>query len=187
MFSGYLMILVSSILCCIMSALRKEYQEKVEPNLKTTVFFMGLSSLFVCAIGFFYEIFAGFSIIKGIDYFTLILSASFALDLVINTILCIFGSKYGSLAILTVFARLGTLVISAVYGLIYDPVRNEINSINSITKNANSKVDSFSKIIEEIFGAGSIMFTKAKTFSGGLVKGLTKGLVTVLKLFLKRK
>lgn len=62
-----------------------------------------------------------------------------------------------------------------------------LKSINSITKNANSKVDSFSKILEEIFGAGSIMFTKAKTISGGLVKGLTKGLVTVLKLFLKHK
>ena len=71
------------------------------------------------------------------------------------------------------------------------PALSELNStlksINSITKNANSKVDSFSKMLEEVFGVGSIMFKRAKSLSGGLVKGFTKGLVSVLKMFLKRK
>ena len=71
------------------------------------------------------------------------------------------------------------------------PVIKEIDQtvkgINSITQNANQKVDSISKIIEDMIGAGSNMIVKAKSFSGNFVKVLTQSIVVVAKLFMKRK
>ena len=71
-----------------------------------------------------------------------------------------------------------------------EPTLNEFNnalkSINSIAQNADKQVDSLSKIIENILGAGTLAFTKAKQISGGLVKGLAKGLFTLIKMFLKK-
>lgn len=70
------------------------------------------------------------------------------------------------------------------------PVLKELNStlksINSIAQNADKKVDSLSKILENIFGAGSMALSKAKTFSGGLLKGLTQGIVVIAKMFMKK-
>jgi len=71
-----------------------------------------------------------------------------------------------------------------------EPTLMELNkalqSINSIAQNADKQVDSLAKIFETIIGAGGLAFSRAKTFSGGLVKGLVKGLVTVIKIFLKK-
>lgn len=57
-----------------------------------------------------------------------------------------------------------------------------LQSINAIAQNADEKVDSIAKVFENLMGAGSVAFMKAKNISGGLVKGLVKGLVTVFKL-----
>lgn len=71
-----------------------------------------------------------------------------------------------------------------------EPALKEFNStlktINSIAEHTDKKVDSLSKLFEDLFGAGAIALTKAKTISGGLIKGVTKGLVTVIKLFIKK-
>lgn|SRR5574344_509172 len=71
-----------------------------------------------------------------------------------------------------------------------EPTLREFNSamknVNSIVKNANSKVDNLAKILENVMGVGTLAVTRAKNFSGGLVKGLTKFLVTVVKIFLKK-
>ena len=61
-----------------------------------------------------------------------------------------------------------------------------LQSINSIAESADKQVDSLGKIIESIMGAGTLAFTRAKTLSGGIVKSFTKGLVTVIKLFIKK-
>ena len=129
---GYLLILFNSVLMCVMTALRKEYQRKADATIKSTLIFMGISSVFVCSIGIGYCLFTDFSLIKHADVFVVGLSALFALILTINTCLCIFGAKYGSLAIITTFATLGTLVISTVYGLISDPVKNKLSVFNWI-------------------------------------------------------
>lgn len=76
------------------------------------------------------RIFHRFSLIRQLDGLVLGLSALFSLILTVNTCLCIFGAKYGSLAILIIFANLETLMISMIYGLITDPVRNELNGFN---------------------------------------------------------
>jgi hypothetical protein len=127
---GYLLILLSSILLCAMAAARKEYQRKADATLPSTLVFMGISSFFVCLIGVVYCIVTDFALIRQADGFIVGLGAVFAVILTVNTCLCIFGAKYGSLAVITMFATLGTLVISTVYGLITDPLKNELNGFN---------------------------------------------------------
>lgn len=129
---GYLLIIGSSIFLCIMSALRKEFQKDTVLNVKTTLFFMGLSSLFVLITGLIYCAFTRFELVTNTDMTVLYHGALFAIILTLNTILCIFVTKYGSMAISTVFAWLGTLVISAVYGLVYNPVKNALSVWNII-------------------------------------------------------
>lgn len=65
-------------------------------------------------------------------------------------------------------------------------LNNALKSINSIAQNADKQVDSLSKFFENVLGAGSIAFVQAKKLSGGLVKGFVKGLVSVIKIFLKK-
>lgn len=129
---GYLLILFNSVLLCAMSAARKEYQRKVDATLKSTLVFMGVSSLFVCLIGLIYCFSTDFALVRCADGFVVGLGVLFAFILTINTCLCIFGAKYGSLAVITMFATLGTLVISTVYGLITDPIKNQLNAFNIV-------------------------------------------------------
>lgn len=71
-----------------------------------------------------------------------------------------------------------------------EPTLQEFNkalkSINSIAQNADKQVDSLSKLFENILGASALAFTRAKKLSGGLIKGLVQGLVTVIKMFIKK-
>lgn len=71
-----------------------------------------------------------------------------------------------------------------------EPTLQELNkalkSVNSIAQNADKQVDSLGKVIENIFGAGATIFTRAGKLSGGLIKGFTQGLVTVIKMFMKK-
>lgn len=124
---GYLLLLISAVFLCAMSAVRKEYQRRVDATLKSTLIFMGVSSFFICLIGVIYCCFTDFKLIKEADSFVVGLSVAFAVILTVNTCVGIFGAKYGSLAVLIMFATLGTLVISTVYGLITDPVKNQLN------------------------------------------------------------
>lgn len=63
---------------------------------------------------------------------------------------------------------------------------NALKSINSIAQNADKQVDSLSKLFENVLGSGALIFTKAKKLSGGLIKGLVQGLVSVIKMFIKK-
>lgn len=63
---------------------------------------------------------------------------------------------------------------------------NALKSINSIAQNADKQVDSLSKLFENVLGASAIAFTKAKQLSGGLIKGLVQGIVSIIKMFLKK-
>lgn len=132
MWIAYLLILASSLLLCGMAAFRKEYQRRKDATLKSTVVFMLISSLFVVLVGIVYGIFTRFSLITRLDGFTLLLASIFALILTVNTCLCIFAAKYGSLAIVSTFATLGTLVISTFYGLISNPVKNKLTIFSGV-------------------------------------------------------
>ncbi len=65
-------------------------------------------------------------------------------------------------------------------------LNNTLKSINSIAQNADKQVDSLAKLFENVLGVGTLAFTRAKSLSGGLIKGFVKGLVTIAKLFLKK-
>lgn len=65
-------------------------------------------------------------------------------------------------------------------------LNNTLKSINSITQNADKQVDSLAKLFENLLGTGVLAFNKAKELSGGLFKNIAKGLVTLIKLFIKR-
>lgn len=71
-----------------------------------------------------------------------------------------------------------------------EPTLKEFNkalqSINSIAQNADKQVDSLSKFFENFLGASSLAFIKAKKISGGLVKGLLKGMISAFKFFMKK-
>ena len=129
---GYLLILLGSILFCVMTAVRKEYQREVTATLKTALLFVLINSLFLCAIGLVYFFVTNFTLVTKINGVVFGLGLLFAFILVVNTSLCIFGAKHGSLAILTVFATLGTLVISTLFGLIVNPTENKLSVFNVI-------------------------------------------------------
>jgi len=65
-------------------------------------------------------------------------------------------------------------------------LNNALKSINSIAQNADKQVDSLAKLFESLLGVSAVMFTRAKNLSGGLLKGFVKGLVTVVKMFVKK-
>lgn len=72
-----------------------------------------------------------------------------------------------------------------------EPTLKELNkalsSINAIAQNADKQVDSLSKTLESLLGAGVVAFSRAKNFPGGLLKGLIKGITTAIKLFGKKE
>ena len=127
-----MLLLISTVFLCAMSAVRKEYQRRVDATLKSTLIFMCVSSLFVCLIGVIYCCLTDFKLIKELDAFVVGLSVAFAFILTVNTCVGIFGAKYGSLAVLIMFATLGTLVISTVYGLLSDPVKNKLSGFTVV-------------------------------------------------------
>lgn len=71
-----------------------------------------------------------------------------------------------------------------------EPTLQELNkalkSVNSIAQNADKQVGSLGKLIESAMGIGALAFTRAKKLSGGLVKGFTQGLVSIIKMFMKK-
>jgi len=67
-----------------------------------------------------------------------------------------------------------------------DEFNNTLKSINSIAQTADKQVDSLAKLFENILGVSALAYTRAKKLSGGLIKGLVQGLVTVIKMFVKK-
>ena len=132
MAKGYLLIVLSGTLTSIMVAVRKKYELSVNATVVKSLFYMLVSSVLVCAIGLIYSLFTDFYLFKNLDLFVIVVSIVFSIILTVNTSLCIFAAKYGSLAVASIFATLGTLVISTIYGLISNPERNHLNVFNIV-------------------------------------------------------
>ncbi|MDD3436493.1 MAG: DUF948 domain-containing protein [Candidatus Gastranaerophilales bacterium] len=79
-----------------------------------------------------------------------------------------------------------TSIVKAEVGPTLKEFNDALKSISSIAQNADKQVDSLTKFLESVVGASALAFTRAKNFSGGLLKGLVKGLATVIKLFYKK-
>lgn len=78
-----------------------------------------------------------------------------------------------------------TIVKSEIEPTLHE-VNNALKSLSSIAQNADKQVDSLSKLVENVLGVSAVAFARAKKLSGGVVKGLVQGLVTVIKMFVKK-
>lgn len=67
-----------------------------------------------------------------------------------------------------------------------DEFKDALKSINSIAQTADKQVDSLAKLVENVIGVSTLAYARAKKLSGGLVKGMIQGLVTVIKMFIKK-
>ena len=79
-----------------------------------------------------------------------------------------------------------TSIVKAEIEPTLEELNNALKSINSIAQNADKQVDSLSKIFESVLGLSTSLFTKARDLSGGLIKGFVKGLVGIIKLFIRK-
>ena len=79
-----------------------------------------------------------------------------------------------------------TVIVKSEIGPSLQELNKALQSINSIAQNADKQVNSLAKMLESVLGASTLAFYKAKTLSGGFVKGLTKGVVSIIKMFLKK-
>lgn len=61
-----------------------------------------------------------------------------------------------------------------------------LKSLNSIAQNADKQVDSLAKFFENVLGIGALAYNRARKLSGGLIKSFVQGLITVIKLFIKK-
>ncbi|MBO5754515.1 MAG: hypothetical protein J6R89_00500 [Clostridia bacterium] len=80
----------------------------------------------VCCLAF---LFAQGSIreLASLDRVTFLLGGSFGVINFVCTVICIVGATYGSTTLLVSFANLGIVTLSTVYGLIFDPARNQLS------------------------------------------------------------
>lgn len=67
-----------------------------------------------------------------------------------------------------------------------DEFNNALKSINSIAQTADKQVDSLAKLFENVLSVSTLAYARAKKLSGGLVKGMVQGVVTVIKMFIKK-
>ena len=63
---------------------------------------------------------------------------------------------------------------------------NALKSINSIAQNADKQVGSLAKLFESLLGTSALALNRAKELSGGLLKGFVKGLVSIIKMIIKK-
>lgn len=93
---------------------------------------MGWYSLFISLVGLIYQCFTGFSIFHEIDSLVVWLAVGYSVIVTFSTILCIVAAPHGSLAVFNMFATLGQVVISTVYGVIFDSENNTIGLWNGL-------------------------------------------------------
>lgn len=67
-----------------------------------------------------------------------------------------------------------------------DEFKDALKSINSIAQTADKQVDSLAKLFENVLNVSTLAYARAKKLSGGLVKGMVQGVVTVIKMFIKK-
>lgn len=131
-FWAYIFLFITALSLSGMSILRKRYQKDSTDNYNSTLFFVGVYSGIVLLLGLLYFSVVGFKSFQEIDLVVLLLGFLLACTITITTIICIIGTAYGNVTVLVMFATLGSLVLSSVYGLIVDPVRNKLNVWNII-------------------------------------------------------
>ncbi len=122
----YLFLVLSAVFLSAMSLLRKEYdRHSSHEGLAASYRFVVLSfsaTLLIAAVIFL--IGGSFGEFLSLDWLVLLLALAYALATFLTTVICIVGASAGSLTLLIGFARMGTITLSTLYGLIFDPARN---------------------------------------------------------------
>lgn len=120
------LLLLSSVFMGIMSILRKEYQERNSISLMPTVLFL----IGVSIIG------AGVSVAAGhglrISGLSLSLAVWYAVISAVTAFICIYGTAFGNVSEILLFASLGNLVLPSLYGFIMQSADNSLTVYKSI-------------------------------------------------------
>ena len=120
------LLLLSSIFIGIISILRKEYQERNSISLMPTVLFLFCVSI-ICA---------GVSVAAGrglhISGLSLSLAVWYAVISAVTTFICIYGTAFGNVSGILLFASLGNLIIPSLYGFIMRPADNSLTAYKSV-------------------------------------------------------
>ena len=120
------LLLISSVFMGIMSILRKEYQKRNSISVMPTVLFLFCVSI----IG------AGVSVAAGhglhISGLSLSLAVWYAVISAVTTFICIYGTAFGNVSEILLFASLGNLVLPSLYGFIMQAADNRLTVYKSI-------------------------------------------------------
>ena len=128
MLTAYLYLVLSSIFLCAMSLLRKQYQ-RISESYFSVLVFVFLSNAAMAVIGNIAAAFQGFAFYGQTDGAVLGIAAAYAAVSFASTFISVKGTKYGNVSVLIMFANLGQLVISSVYGLIFDAQNNSFGAM----------------------------------------------------------
>lgn len=124
---AYVFLVVSAVCLSIMAVLRKKYCDESGNGVIPVLRFMVLQGVIAAAILAVYVFIAGKGeAFKTTDLFTMICVFATAVCTSVTLVICICGVKYGNLTLLMMFATLGSLVLSCVYGVLFDSERNGI-------------------------------------------------------------
>ena len=119
--TAYLYLIISALSLAGMSILRKEYDKRNQKGVVSGVVFAGIAYAVVFVVSALVSVlWTGLSGYASLDGFIASIGFGYAFISVVTTILCIIAASYGSVSLILVFARLGTLTISFVYGLLFD-------------------------------------------------------------------
>ena len=121
------LLFLSSIFMGIMSILRKEYQERSSLSLMpTALFLIGVSLIgagVAAAVGFDDLYVSGKSVGLAVGY--AVISA-------LTTFICIYGTAFGNVSAIILFASLGNLALPSLYGFWAQPDQNRLSVAKAV-------------------------------------------------------
>lgn len=122
---AYVFLVVSAVCLSVMAVLRKKYCDESGSGLISLLRFMVLQGIIAASVLAVYVFITGQAgAFMRTDAFTLINVFATAICTSATLVICICGAKYGNLTLLMMFATLGSLVLSSVYGVLFDSERN---------------------------------------------------------------
>lgn len=122
MIISILLLTLSSLCTCGMSLFRKQYEKVNGKGLLSVLVFLCLSTFVIC-IGVF--LLLGAKII--FNPLAFILAFALAIVSTLGVVVALVGLEYGNMTILALFARIGGIVFSCLYGLIFDASNNRLS------------------------------------------------------------
>ena len=122
MIIAILLLTLGSLCSCGMSLFRKQYEKVNGAGLLSVLVFLCLSTSVIC-IGVF--LLLGAKIV--FNPLAFILAFALAIVSTLGVIVALVGLEYGNMTILTIFARIGGIVLSCLYGLIFDASNNRLS------------------------------------------------------------